>query len=187
MAKVVIDRPGNKHLYPWPLVLVSCVDADGKPNIITIGASSVCSAHPLVVGVAMGIRQYSYELMKATGDFGVNIPDTAQLFGADYCGSISGRHTNKFDDLEWTATPGTKIASPLIEECPVSLECKIVEVAHLGSHDWVMGEAVAVHVEESLLDGDSIVFERTDPVWSFFGEYWSVGEKICDWHKAERT
>jgi len=175
-----------RHFYPWPLVLVSCVDEDGKPNIITIGASSVCSAHPLVIGVAMGTRQYSYELMKATGDFGVNIPDASQLFEADYCGGISGRHTNKFDDLDLTPTPSTKITSPLIEECPVSLECKIVEVAHLGSHDWVMGEAVAVHVDERLLDGDRIAYERANPVFSFFGEYWSVGEKICDWHGAER-
>ncbi len=185
MAKVLIDRPNNGHFYPWPLVLVSCVSEEGVPNIITIGASSVCSAHPLIIGVAMGIRQYSYELMQATGDFGVNIPHTDQLFGADYCGGVSGRRTDKFADLEWTATPAAKITSPLIEQCPVSLECKIVEIAHLGSHDWVMGEAVAAHVDESILDGDGIAYDRTDPVWSFFGEYWSVGEKLCDWHGAE--
>ena len=185
MARIVIDRPDNRHFWPWPLVLVSCVDAAGKPNIITIGASSVCSAHPLVIGVAMGVRQYSYELIKATGDFGVNIPDTSQLYGSDYCGSVSGRRTNKFEDLGWTPQPAVKIASPLIAECPLSLECKVVEVAHLGSHDWVMGEAVAAHVDERILDGDEIVWERTDAVWSFFGEYWSVGEKLCDWHGAK--
>ena len=55
VAKKLIERPGNRHFYPWPLILVSCVDEDGKPNIITIGASSVCCAHPWVIGFAMGV------------------------------------------------------------------------------------------------------------------------------------
>lgn len=186
MPKRLIERPGNRHFYPWPLILVSCVAQDGTPNIITIGASSVCCAHPWVIGFAMGVNQYSYELIKRTGDFGVNIPSRAQLAGADYCGGVSGRHTNKFEDLGWTPQPAREIASPLIEECPVSIECRIVEIAQLGNHDWVMGEAQVAWIDEDLLEPGSnrIAYERADPVWSFFGEYWSLGEKIADWHGA---
>ncbi|HCA48601.1 MAG TPA: hypothetical protein DEP45_14975 [Armatimonadetes bacterium] len=186
MSKRLIERPGNRHFYPWPVILVSCVDERGKPNIITIGASSVCCAHPWVIGFAMGVNQYSYELIKRTGDFGVNIPHRDQLPGADYCGGVSGRDTNKFEDLGWTAQPPKVIQSPLIEECPVSIECRIVQVAHLGNHDWVMGEAQVAWIEEDLLEGDSdrIAYERTDPIWSFFGEYWSIGEKLGDWHNV---
>ena len=184
MAKRVIENPGNPHFYPWPLILVSSVDEAGKPNIITIGASSVCCARPWVIGFAMGVRQYSYELIKRTGDFGVNLPHVEQLAGADYCGGVSGRGTNKFEDLGWTPQPSREIVSPLIEECPVSIECKLVQVAHLGNHDWVMGEAVLAWIDEDILDGNRIACERTNPVWSFFGEYWSLGEKIADWHGA---
>jgi len=184
MEKRQIANPTVRHFYPWPLVLVSCISAEGKPNIITIGASSVCCARPLVIGIAIGVRQYSYELMQATGDFGVNIPHVDQLEGADYCGCVSGRTTNKFEDLGWTPESATRITSPLIEECPVGLECKIAEVAHLGDHDWVMGEVVAASIDEAILTGDSIDPTRTDPVFSFYGEYWSIGEKLERWHFA---
>ncbi len=185
MAKKLIENPGNPHFYPWPLILVSSIDEQGKPNIITIGAASVCCARPWVLGFAMGVHQYSYELIKRTGDFGVNIPDVAQLPGADYCGRVSGRSTNKFEDLGWTPQPSREIESPLIEQCPVSIECRIVEVAHLGDHDWVMGEAQVAWIDEEILEGRRIAHDRTNPVWSFYGEYWTVGEKIADWHGAK--
>jgi len=184
MPKRQIAHPTVRHFYPWPLVLVSCISEDGKPNIITIGASSVCCARPLVVGIAIGVRQYSYELMKGTGDFGVNIPHVEQLRGADYCGCVSGRTTNKFIDLGWTPEPASRIKSPLIQECPLSLECVIKEVAHLGDHDWVMGEVVAASIAEEILVGNAIEPTKTDPVFSFYGEYWSIGEKLEDWHFA---
>ncbi len=184
MAKQRIDNPGNPHFYPWPLILVSSIDEHGKPNIITIGASSVCCARPWVIGFAMGVHQYSYELIKRTGDFGVNIPHREQLAGSDYCGRVSGRSTNKFEDLGWTPQPSEIIESPLIEECPVSIECEIVEIAHLGNHDWVMGEAKLAWIDEEILSGRRIDYAKTDPVWSFFGEYWSLGEKIADWGGA---
>ncbi len=184
MAKRQIANPTVRHFYPWPLVLVSCISQDGKPNIITIGASSVCCSQPLIIGIAIGVHQYSYELIKATGDFGVNIPHVEQLRGADYCGCVSGRNTNKFEDLGWAPQPATEITSPLIQECPVSLECRIAEVAHLGNHDWVMGEVVAASIDESILVGDRIDPVKTAPVFSFYGEYWSVGERLEGWNFA---
>ena len=187
MGKVLVGRPNVRYFYPWPLVLVSCVDEQGKPNIITIGASSICSSNPPAVGIAVGVGQYSLSLINATQDFGVNIPSTDQLFESDYCGSVSGRNLNKFEAAELTPQPPVKMKSPLILECPVSMECKLVHTAHLGSHDWLIGEIVAVHVDESVLDKQgNLDFEKVKAVFSFYGEYWDIGKKLADWHYSRK-
>ena len=183
MAKVRIDRPTSRYFYPWPIVLVSCVDSEGKPNIITIGASSICSSNPPTVGIAVGTMQYSLELIKQTGDFGVNLPTRAQLWQADYCGSHSGREINKFEAAGFTVQEPAVIKSPLIAECPVSMECKVIETVHLGNHDWVIGEIVAVHCDEEILDeGGRLDTSKCDPIFAFWNEYWSIGERLAEWH-----
>ena len=187
MGKVQLSRPGIGYFYPWPLVLVSCVDEQGKPNIITIGASSVCSANPPCVGVAIGTRQYSLGLINRTRDFGVNLPDRSQLFASDLCGTISGRSLNKFEAAGLTVQPSAIITSPLIAECPVSLECRVVETVHLGSHDWVIGEIVAAHVAEEFLSDGQLAHDRLDPLICYWGEYWSIGEKLEDWQFTRQS
>ncbi len=187
MGKVRIERPSVQWFYPWPLVLVSCVDDQGKPNIITIGASSICSSNPPTVGVAIGVRQYSLGLIQNTQDFGVNIPGADQLPEADLCGCISGRDCNKFDVVGWTPQPSVEIKSPLIAESPISLECRLVHTAHLGNHDWLIGEIVAVHAQDDILtDAGALDHAKTNPVFSFWGEYWSIGEQLAQWHFAKR-
>ncbi|MGD2175828.1 MAG: flavin reductase family protein [Candidatus Brocadiaceae bacterium] len=180
-------EPDIGHFYPWPLVLVSCVDEAGKPNIITIGASSVCSAHPPTIGVAIGVRQYSLGLISGTQDFGVNIPTAEQLWQSDYCGSVSGRNMEKYEAAGFTPQASALIKSPLIEECPMSMECKLIHTAHLGDHDWLIGEIVAVHADEGVLTSSQrLDCSKTNPVFSFWGEYWSVGERLAGWHYALR-
>ena len=186
MAKVQISSPSCRFFYPWPLVLVSCVDENGKPNIITIGASSICSSSPPTVGVAIGVGQYSLGLIERTKDFGVNLPDRSQLFESDYCGTVSGRNLNKFEAAGLTVQPPALITSPLIAECPVSMECKLVERVSLGNHEWVIGEIVAVHVDDRYLTDERLNTEALDPIMCFAGEYWSIGEKLEHWHFARR-
>jgi flavin reductase (DIM6/NTAB) family NADH-FMN oxidoreductase RutF len=185
MPKLLMKTPSIIYYYPWPIVLVSCVDAEGKPNIITIGASSVCSAHPPTVGIAVGTRQYSLGLINATQDFGVNLPRADQLQQTDYCGCVSGRSMNKFEAAKLTPQKSARIASPLIQECPVSMECRLIHTLHLGDHDWLVGEIVAVHVEEAVLDERGhLNFTELNPIFSFHSEYWDVGKKLEDWHFA---
>lgn len=187
MPKVLMTSPSIRYFYPWPLTLVTTVDEAGKPNIITIGASSICSARPPVVGVAIGIRQYSLQLLRATGDFGVNLPDRSQLQVSDYCGTVSGRDLNKFEKAGLTVQPAAHIHSPLIAECPVSLECKVVQIASLGSHDGVMGEIIAVHVDDRYLQGEELDSANLDPILCYWGEYWTIGDKLGEWGKAHES
>jgi flavin reductase (DIM6/NTAB) family NADH-FMN oxidoreductase RutF len=179
--KVTLAAPTIRAFYPWAISLVSCVDEAGKPNAITIGASSVCSASPPTIGVAIGTRQYSLGLIQRTGDFGVNLPDRGLMEATDRCGVLSGRNCNKFEAAGLTVQAPTIIQSPLIAECPVTMECKVVETVHLGSHDWVIGEIVAVHVAEGLLKEGELDASQLDPLLGTWGEYWSLGAKLEDW------
>jgi len=187
VAKIQMKSPSSRYFYPWPVVLVSCVDQDGKPNIITIGASSICSSNPPTVGIAVGTMQYSLTLINFTGDFGVNLPTADQVREVDFCGSHSGRAMNKFDAAGFTVQEPAVIQSPLIQECPVSLECRLVQTVHLGNHDWLIGEIVAVHCDESVLD-DSGRFTCSvcNPIFAFWNEYWTIGEKLANWHYTRR-
>ncbi|MBC7287136.1 MAG: flavin reductase family protein [Armatimonadetes bacterium] len=187
MAKVQIDTPSSRFFYPWPLVLVTSIDNKGKPNIMTVGASSICSSNPPTVGVAIGTMQYTLELIRQTGDFGVNIPRRDQLRQADMCGTISGREVNKFELAGFTVQEPKLIRSPLIAECPVSMECRVVHTVRLGNHDWVIGEIVAVHCDESVLDSAGrLDTSKCDPIFCFWNEYWSIGEKLNEWHFTRR-
>jgi len=187
MAKQLVESPSSRYFYPWPVVLVSCVDEQDKPNIITIGASSICSSNPPTVGIAVGVAQYSLGLIERTGDFGVNLPTAEQLWQTDYCGSYSGRSMDKFEAVGFTPMPSTQIEAPLIEQCPVSMECRLIHRVNLGNHDWLIGEIVAVHVDDSVLDDKQRLDpSKTRPLLAFWGEYWDIGQRLDKWHSSRQ-
>ncbi len=182
MAKVKMASVSCSYFYPWATVMVSCISAEGKPNIITIGASSVCSSNPPTVGIAVNPRRYSHGLIEAAGDFGVNIPGPEQVQATDFCGTRSGRDMDKFAAAGLTPQPASIITSPLIAECPVSLECKLIQTVSLGSHDWMIGQIVAAHVDEELLDEAGRFSPLPDKaIFCFGGDYRRVGERITRW------
>ncbi len=183
MPKIAMQSPSARFFYPWPVVLVSSVDADGKANVMACAASSVCSSNPPTVGIALGTMQYSLALIQETGDIGANLPSREMLWQVDFCGSNSGRNMDKFEAAGLTVQPATVIRSPLVAECPVSLECKVVHTVHLGNHDWLIGEIVAVSCDQSILDDEGrFDTSRIHPVFAYWNEYWAVGEKLRDWH-----
>jgi len=105
----------------------------------------------------------------------------------DFCGSKSGRNMNKFEAAGFTVQRSLLIRSPLIEECPVSMECKLIETVHLGNHDWLIGEIVAVYCDESILDeAGNFDPSKCNPLFAFWSEYWSIGAKLADWHFMRR-
>ena len=182
MAKKAMEKGLARYFYPWPLVLVTCATEKGTPNIITIGASSVCSSAPPTVGIAVAPSRYSHQLILDTGEFGVNIPDRSQLHESDFCGTISGRNCDKFAEMGLTVMPSQEITVPLIAEGPVNLECRVVQNVPLGSHDWIIGEIVAAHVDENCLQGQHLDTGALDPIICYWQEYWSSGEKLENWH-----
>ena len=169
-----------RPVYPTPAGLVTSVDTAGKANIITLGEIFNLSIRdPVIVGIAIAKMRYSHEVIRASGEYVVNLPGTRILEAVDRCGSMSGRRVDKFEACELTALPATHVAAPLIAECPVNIECRLREVLTIGDHDLFIGDVLAVHVDEDCLDAeDHIRVERLDAICFLNWEYWSAGEKL---------
>jgi flavin reductase (DIM6/NTAB) family NADH-FMN oxidoreductase RutF len=187
MSEKVKLKPSMSHFYTWPLVLATCADEQGRPNIITIAAASPCSYRPPTLGIAVTPQRFSHHLIVEAGEFGVNIPLRADLERADLCGVISGRDCDKFAESGFTPMPSDEISAPLIAECPLNFECRLVHTAHLGSHDWFIGEIVAVHAAPDILGDDSQIDPtKLDGVLCYWMQYLRPGDPIAKWGFAER-
>ena len=165
---------------PVPTVLVSCIGVDGRPNIITIAwAGIVCSEPPMISISIRPKHRHSYHLVMATNEFVVNIPTQNQLRVTDWCGFVSGSKVDKFAESGLTAAAASKVAPPLIAECPISIECAVRHRLALGTHDCFIGEVVAVHADDSVLDDKGRISVPDVAPIAFCGStYHSIGEQI---------
>lgn len=176
--KKQVWKPGNM-LYPLPAIMVSCCRAGEKPNIITLAwAGTVCS-DPVMVSISVRKERYSYDIIKESGEFVINLTTADLAWATDYCGVKSGRDIDKFKELNLTAAPSSKISCPLIAESPVNLECVVKSVTELGSHDMFLAEVVAVDVSEKYMDENGkFDLNSTDLLAYSHGEYFRLGEKL---------
>lgn len=171
-------KPGNM-LYPLPVVLISVADKKGNTNVFTVAwAGTICS-DPAMVSISVRPERYSYNMIKETGEFVINLTTKDLAFATDYCGVRSGRNEDKFEKMNLTRIPAEKVSAPLIEESPVNIECKVTEVKPLGTHDMFLAEVVAVHADEKYMDETGkFSFVQANPITYSHGEYYTLGEKI---------
>lgn len=175
--KVIINS--HRPVYPTPVALITCVDKDGKPNIITLGEVAMVSLHPTRVSVGTRPATYSHGLIKSTGEFVVNFPTVDIVEAVDFCGTKSGRNVDKFAETGLTPEPATHVQPPLIKECPVNLECKVLGVLSLGSHDLFIGDVLATHADEDIvLDAERGFIDPSNGIIFAMEAYWSFGERI---------
>jgi flavin reductase (DIM6/NTAB) family NADH-FMN oxidoreductase RutF len=185
MSKVQI-RP-YRPIYPTPAGLITSIDPNGRANIITLGEIFNLSLRsPTIVGVAIRKATYSHGLIAQSGEYVVNLPTTRILEEVDRCGTVSGRKVDKFAAFGLTPLPAAVVKPPLIAECPVNVECRVIGMEEVGDHDLFKGEVVAAHVDEDLLDERGrVCLDRLDVVcfmhsFDLHGEYWSLGRKLGD-------
>ena len=171
-------KPGNM-LYPLPVVLVSCCDKEGKPNLITVAwAGTICS-DPAMVSISVRPSRYSHHMIKETGEFVINLTTKELLKATDYCGVVSGKNIDKFKEMGLTPSPSEKVKTPGILESPVNIECKVVEVKALGTHDMFIAEVVAVKADEKYMDKKGrFHLEDSEPIAYSHGRYFSLGEEL---------
>lgn len=177
-TKRIEFKPGNM-LYPVPAVMVSCQRPGEKPNIITLAwAGTICSDPPML-SVSIRPERYSYDIIKETGEFVVNLTTKRLVRETDYCGVKSGRDIDKFAECKLTPCESNAVACPGIAESPVCLECKVKEIVKLGSHDMFVAEVVGVTVSEEYMDEKGkFHLNDTELVAYSHGEYFSLGEKL---------
>ena len=187
MAKVTLER--SAFLAPVPVTLLSCVGADGSANIMTVSWTSVACAVPAMVSVAIRTDRQSYSLIRETGEFVLNIPPTSLVRAVDFCGIASGETVDKFSRTNLTPIPALKVRPPLIEECPINLECVVRQCLPLGSHDLFLAEVVAVHADAGVVEDGMIILGRVAPMVfdPFGGDYWSLKEVVAHYGFSEGT
>jgi flavin reductase (DIM6/NTAB) family NADH-FMN oxidoreductase RutF len=187
MAKVTLERSG--FLAPVPVTLMSCVGADGFPNLIAVSWTGVACAAPAMVSVAIRTDRQSYGLIRETGEFVLNIPPVSLVRAVDFCGTASGETVDKFSRTNLTPIPALKVRPPLIEECPINLECVVRQSLPLGSHDLFLAEVVVVHADAGVVEDGMIILGRVAPMVfdPFGGDYWSLKEVIAHHGFSEGT
>ncbi len=166
-------------LYPLPAVMVSCARPGEKANIITVAwAGTVCSS-PAMLSISVRPERYSYDIIKETGNFVVNLVNKELVYATDYCGVKSGRDTDKFQEMKLTELPSQHIDAPGIAESPVNLECKVKQIVPLGTHDMFIAEIVGVTVDEKYMDETGkFHLNRSGLVAYSHGEYFELGKKL---------
>lgn len=171
-------KPGNM-LYPVPAVMVSCQRDGEKPNIITVAWSGTVNTDKPMLYISVRKSRYSYDIIKESGEFVVNLVNRELTFATDFCGVRSGRDVDKFEEMKLTPLPSKYIQAPGIAESPVNIECKVTEVIELGSHDMFLAEVVGVTIDDTYMDENGkFHLNKAGLVAYSHGEYFELGEKL---------
>lgn len=172
-------KPGNM-LYPLPAVMVSCARPDEKPNIITVAWTGTICSDPVMASISVRKERYSYDIIKESGEFVINLTTEALCRATDYCGVRSGRDHDKFAEMKLTPMPASKLEhAPIIAESPVNIECRLREIVPLGSHDMFIADVVAVDVSEEYMDENGkFELNGTGLMVYSHGEYFGLGDKL---------
>ena len=165
-------------LSPLPAALVTCGTLE-EPNVLTVAWTGIINSTPAMTYVSIRPERWSHHLIAESGEFVINVTTDALVRAADFCGVRSGKDTDKFTEMKLTALPASQVKAPLIAQSPISLECKVTEVKHLGSHDMFIAEIVAVDVEDKYIDEDGRLDLRKAGIMFYsHGEYFAQGKKI---------
>jgi flavin reductase (DIM6/NTAB) family NADH-FMN oxidoreductase RutF len=166
-------------LNPVPVVMVTCADQEGRPNIITLAWAGTINSGPPMLSISVRKERYSHSLIKDRGEFVVNLPTEKLVYATDLCGVKSGRDTDKFKLTGLSAEKSSKVGVPIIKESPAALECVVKSCTELGTHDLFIAEIVATDVEESLIDSKGTLhLEKAGLICYSHGHYWTLGKQL---------
>lgn len=171
-------KPGNM-LYPLPAVMVSVTDGEGHDNIITIAWAGTVCTNPPMVSISVRPERYSYDMIRKTGEFVINLTTEKLAFATDFCGVRSGRDVDKFQMTGLTREKASFVKAPMIKEAPVSIECRVKKIEELGSHHMFLADVLAVHADEAYMDENhKFDLNRSRPIVYSHGEYSGIGKSI---------
>ena len=173
-----ITWKGGTLLSPVPAVLVSCGTVE-KPAALTVAWTGIISSDPPKTYISVRPERNSYEIIKNSGEFVINMLPSSLVKTLDYCGIKSGKHEDKLEKRKLTALPCEKLSAPLIAQSKISLECRVTEVKPLGSHDMFIADIVSVDIDEDLLDEKGrLMIEQAGLMAYAHGTYFALGKKI---------
>lgn len=183
---------GGALLAPVPVVLVSCGTVE-KPAAITVAWTGIISSDPPRLYISVRPERNSYDIIKNSREFCVNMMPSELVRKIDYCGIKSGRNEDKFSKQKLTALPCSQISAPQIAQSRITLECRVFDIIPQGSHDMFMADIVAVNVDDSLIsESGKLKIEQAGLLAYAHGTYFALGKKIGTFgfscrHKREKS
>ena len=172
-------KPGTM-IYPLPAVMISCGETEEEYNIITVSWVGTVCTNPPMCYISVRPGRHSYEIIKRTGGFVINLTNEKLAGATDWCGVRSGKNYNKFKEMNLTAVKAEKVNAPLIAASPLCIECKVTQIIPLGSHDMFIAEVVNVHADEQYIDKETDKFDlaKAKLIAYSHGHYYKLGEEI---------
>lgn len=165
-------------LAPLPAALVTCGDMETS-NIITIAWTGIINTKPPMTYISVRPTRHSHKIISEKGEFAINLTTSAMVRQTDLCGVRSGAQHDKFRLSGFHKCPASMISAPLIEESPLSLECRVVDAKPLGSHDMFIAEILCTDVDEKYLDSKGKINLQQSGIMAYsHGEYFSLGRKL---------
>lgn len=173
----VMWKPGTFE-YPIPAVMVSCGDMENS-NIITVAWTGILNSDPAMVYISVRPERHSYNLIKEYGEFVINLTTKDLAYATDWCGVRSGAKFDKFKEMKLTKQKANLVKCPLIEEAPVSIECRVKEIKELGTHHMFIADVLAIDADEKYMDEKGgFDISKCDLIAYANGGYYGLDEKI---------
>ena len=165
-------------VYPLLAVMVSCGDFDNA-NIITVAWTGTICTNPAMTYISIRPERYSYDIIKNTGEFVINLTTKKLARSTDFAGVRSGKDVNKFEVLKLTKEKANEVNAHLIKESPINVECKVTEIKELGSHHMFIAKVLCVDVDEKYLDKTGrFNMEKCGLIAYSHGQYFELGESL---------
>ena len=176
MSKVTW-KPGT-FLYPLPVVMVSCGTME-ESNIITVAWTGIINTDPAMVYISVRPTRHSYNIIKESGEFVINLTTKDLTYATDWCGVKTGAQVDKFKEMHLTKEKAKFVKCPMIKESPVSVECRVKEIRELGSHHMFVAEVLGINADEKYIDEKGAFdISKCDLITYANGKYFSLGKKI---------
>jgi flavin reductase (DIM6/NTAB) family NADH-FMN oxidoreductase RutF len=170
-------KPGTM-VYPLPAVMVSCGDMNHS-NILTVAWTGTICTDPAMTYISIRPERYSYEIIKNSGEFVINLTTKELAYATDWCGVKSGKDVDKFKEMNLTKEKANFVSCPLIKESPISIECMVQEIKELGSHHMFIAKVLSVDADEKYFDETGkFCLEKTDLITYSHGQYYTLGDNI---------
>lgn len=165
-------------IYPIPAVMVSCGDMD-KSNIITVAWTGILNTNPAKVYISVRPTRYSYDIIKKTGEFVINLTTKELAYATDWCGVKTGAKVDKFKEMQLTKQKCEFVSAPAIKESPVSIECRVTDIKEFGSHHTFIADVLSIDADEKYIDEKGAFdISKCNLIAYANGGYYELGKKV---------
>ena len=173
-----ITWKAGTFIYPIPAVMVSCGTME-KANIITVAWTGILNTNPATVYISVRPTRYSYQIIKEQKEFVINLTNKELVQATDWCGVKTGAKVDKFKEMHLHKEKAKFLSCPMIQESPVSIECRVKEIIPLGSHDMFLAEVLAINADEKYInDKGAFDISKCDLIAYANGHYYALGKKL---------